>query len=110
MDRKILVPVDGSAAADRMIEAIIARKAQFQAPLTVLHVVNVDKLAFRMIPDLQLDMIRDSAPRAGERLLNEQLARFAAAGVACEARPELGSPRRTFCRNTNITPISESHR
>jgi len=101
VDRKILVPVDGSAAADRMIEAIIARKAQFKAPLTVLHVVNVDKLAFRMIPDFQLAMIRDSARKAGETLLNEQQARFAAAGVACEARLEFGSPRETICRIAN---------
>jgi nucleotide-binding universal stress UspA family protein len=101
VDRKILVPVDGSAAADRMIEAIIARKAQFQAPLTVLHVVNVDKLAFRMIPDFQLDMIRESARKAGESLLNERQARFVAAGVACEARLEYGPPRETICRIAN---------
>jgi nucleotide-binding universal stress UspA family protein len=101
MDRKILVPVDGSAAADRMIAAIINRKAQFTAPLTVLHVVNIDKLSFRMIPDFQLDMIRDSARKSGEALLNEQLARFAAAGVAGEARLEFGSPRETICRIAN---------
>ena len=101
MDRKILVPVDGSAAADRMIAAIITRKAQFTAPLTVLHVVNIDKLSFRMIPDFQLDMIRDSARKSGEALLNEQLARFAAAGVAGEARLEFGSPRETICRIAN---------
>ena len=64
MDRKILVPVDGSAAAERVIAAIIARKAQFQAPLTVLHVVNIDKLAYRMIPDFQLDMIRNGASKS----------------------------------------------
>ena len=101
MDRKILVPVDGSAAADRMIAAIINRKAHFTAPLTVLHVVNIDKLSFRMIPDFQLDMIRDSARKSGEALLNEQLARFAAAGVAGEARLEFGSPRETICRIAN---------
>jgi nucleotide-binding universal stress UspA family protein len=101
MDRKILVPVDGSTAAERMIDAIIARKGQFQVPLTVLHVVNVDKLAYRMIPDFQLDMIRDSARKSGDLLLKEQVARFAAAGVACEGRLELGSPRETICRIAN---------
>ena len=101
MDRKILVPVDGSDAADRMIEAIIARKAQFQAPLTVLHVVNVDKLAYRMIPDFQVEMIRDSARKSGEALLREQADRFTAAGVACEPRLEFGSPRETICRIAN---------
>jgi len=101
MDKKVLVPVDGSDAANRMIAAIIERKAQFQAPLTVVHVVNVDKLAYRMIPDFQLDMLRDSARKSGEALLREQMERFAAAGVACEARLEFGSPRETICRIAN---------
>ena len=101
MDRKILVPVDGSEAANRMIDAVIARKAQFQAPLTVVHVVNLDKLAYRMIPDFQLDMLRDSARKSGEAILNEQVARFTAAGVPCEARLEFGSPRETICRIAN---------
>ena len=101
MDRKILVPVDGSEAADRVIAAIIERKAQFQVPLTVVHVVNIDKLAYRMIPDFQVDMIRESARKSGDHLLNEQVARFAAAGVACEARLEMGSPRETICRIAN---------
>lgn len=101
MDRKILVPVDGSAAADRMIEAIIGRKTQFRTPLTVLHVINVEKLAYRMIPDLQLEMIRESACKSGEHLLQEQVARFLAAGMACVARLEFGSPRETICRIAN---------
>ncbi len=101
MDRKILVPVDGSGAANRTLEAIIARRAQFMAPLTVLHVVNVDKLAYRMIPDFQVDMIRESARKSGEILLKEQAERLNAAGVACEARLEIGSPRETICRIAN---------
>lgn len=101
MDRKILVPVDGSPAAERMLAAIVARRAQFQAPLTVVHVVNVDKLAYRMIPDFQLEMIRESARKAGETLLQERLAQLAAAGVSCAARLEFGSPRETICRIAN---------
>ena len=101
MDRKILVPVDGSDAANRMIDAVIVRKAQFQAPLTVVHVVNVDKLAYRMIPDFQLEMLRESARKSGEALLQEQAARFAAAGIACTPRLEFGSPRETICRIAN---------
>lgn len=101
MDKKVLVPVDGSDAANRMIDAIIERKAQFQTPLTVVHVVNLDKLAYRMIPDFQLDMLRDSARKSGEAILNEQMARFTAAGVPCAARLEFGSPRETICRIAN---------
>ncbi|HXV19359.1 MAG TPA: universal stress protein [Desulfuromonadales bacterium] len=101
MDRKVLVPVNGSAAANRMIEAIIGRKAQFRAPLTVLHVVNVERLAYRMIPAPQLEMIREAARKSGEHLLQEQVARFLAAGVACTGRLEFGSPRETICRIAN---------
>jgi nucleotide-binding universal stress UspA family protein len=101
MISKILVPVDGSEASNRTIESIIAGKEQFTAPLTVLHVVNVDKLAYRMIPDFQIDMIRESARKSGEALLREQVARFTAAGIVCEARLEIGSPRETICRIAN---------
>lgn len=101
MVSKILVPVDGSDASNRTIEAIIAGKERLSAPLTVLHVVNVDKLAYRMIPDFQLDMIRDHARTSGENLLREQTARFAAAGIACAARLEFGSPREAICRIAN---------
>ena len=101
MDRKILIPVDGSEAANRMVEAVIARKAQFTAPLTVVHVVNFEKLAFRMIPDFQLEMVREHARKAGETILREQVARFTSAGMACDARLEFGSPRETICRIAN---------
>lgn len=101
MERKILVPVDGSAAAERTLAAIIARKERFTAPLTVVHVVNVDKLAYRMIPDFQVAMIREAARRSGEQLLAEQAERLTAAGVPCEARLEYGSPRETICRIAN---------
>lgn len=101
MISKILVPVDGSDASNRTIESIIAGKEQFTAPLTVLHVVNVDKLAYRMIPDFQLDMIREQARKSGDALLREQTARFTAAGIACKPRLEMGSPRETICRVAN---------
>jgi len=101
MTSKILVPVDGSEASNRMIKSIIAGKEQFRAPLTVLHVVNVDKLAYRMIPDFQIDMIRESARKSGEALLQEQVGKFTAAGIVCQPRLELGSPRETVCRIAN---------
>lgn len=101
MISKILVPVDSSEASNRTIESIIAGKEQFTAPLTVLHVVNVDKLAYRMIPDFQLDMIREQARKSGEALLREQTARFTAVGIACNSRLEMGSPRETICRIAN---------
>jgi nucleotide-binding universal stress UspA family protein len=101
METKILVPVDGSATSSRTIDAIIARKERFPAPLTLLHVVDIDKLAYRMIPDFQVAMIREHASRAGEQLLSGYQELCARAGMMTELRLEFGSPREVICRIAN---------
>ena len=98
MERKILVPVDGSAISSKTVDAIIARKERFPVPLTLLHVVDLDRLAYRMIPDFQLAMIREQAQRAGQQLLDGYRERFERAGMATELRLEFGSPRELICR------------
>jgi nucleotide-binding universal stress UspA family protein len=101
MDSKILVPVDDSKTADRTIQAIIALKERFPLPLTLLHVVDLEKLAYRMIPDFQIDMIREQARKAGEHLLESRRKLFAEAGMDTETRLEFGSPRELICRIAN---------
>lgn len=101
METKILVPVDGSETSARTVQSIIAQKERFPAALTLLHVVDLDKLAYRMIPDFQVAMIRDNARQAGEQLLAGQQALFTAAGVASETRLEFGSPREIIRRVAN---------
>jgi nucleotide-binding universal stress UspA family protein len=101
METKILVPVDGSATSTKTIDAIIARKERFPAPLTLLHVVDLDRLAYRMIPDFQVAMIREHARRAGEHLLDGYRELFDRAGMATEARLEFGSPREIICHIAN---------
>jgi nucleotide-binding universal stress UspA family protein len=65
METKILIPVDGSDTTARTLEKIIALKDRFPKELTLLHVVDVDKLAYRMIPDFQIEMVRDNAGEFG---------------------------------------------
>jgi nucleotide-binding universal stress UspA family protein len=101
METKILVPVDGSATSMKTIDAIIARKERFPAPLTLLHVVDLDRLAYRMIPDFQVAMIREHARRAGEQLLSSSQEHFSRAGMATELRLEFGSPREIICHIAN---------
>jgi nucleotide-binding universal stress UspA family protein len=101
MDRKILVPVDGSVASARTIEAVIARRAQFQVPLTLLHVVNIDKLAYRMISEAQMEIIREHAAKAGTELLAHKQDLFASAGIPSVPRLEFGSPRESICQIAN---------
>jgi nucleotide-binding universal stress UspA family protein len=101
MNVKILVPLDGSKTSSRTIEAILSHKERFPAPLTLLHVVEIDKLAYRMIPDFQLAMIRDQAQKSGQLLLERQQERFSAQGMQTETRLEFGSPRELIPRIAN---------
>jgi len=101
METKVLIPVDGSSTAGRTLEKIIALKERFPKELTLVHVVDVDKLAYRMIPDFQLVMIKENAGKAGQRVLDDKVALLEAAGFFVVARLEFGLPRQTICRIAN---------
>ena len=83
------------------MEKIIALKQRFPKQLTLLHVVDIDKLAYRMIPDFQIDMVRENAGRAGRLVLEERVASLEEAGFTIDARLEFGSPRQTICKVAN---------
>ena len=105
MEMKVLVPVDGSNTAGRTLEKIISLQERFPKLLTLLHVVDVDKLAYRMIPDFQIDMIRENARKAGQLVLDERAKALEEAGFTVEARLEFGSPRQTICKVANEEPF-----
>ncbi len=101
MEMKILIPVDGSATAGRTLEKIINLKESFPNKLTVLHVVDVDKLTYRMIPDFQMEMIRENAGKAGQLVLDDKVKQLEAAGFNVGARLEYGTIRQTICKVAN---------
>ena len=65
MEPKILIPVDDSPTAHATIDAIIALKNRFPKKITLLYVINKEQLAYRMIPDFQVEMVKENAQRAG---------------------------------------------
>jgi nucleotide-binding universal stress UspA family protein len=101
MNPKILVPVDGSTTATRTLERIIALKERFPPSITLLHVVDIDRLAYRMIPDFQVEMIRDNASKAGAELLDGRARTLEEAGFRVERRLEIGAPRELIVRVAN---------
>lgn len=103
---KILVPVNDSEAAERTIEAIIANRERFPITLTLLHVVDVNKLAYRMIPDFQVEMIQEKAMAVGEATMKRIKERFNMAGISTIARLEAGSPREVISRIANEEEFS----
>jgi nucleotide-binding universal stress UspA family protein len=101
MSMNILVPVNASKTSDRTLAAIAANHQRFPAPLTLLHVVDLDRLAYRMIPDFQLSMIREHARKSGEHLLLQTTELLAAAQLEIIPRLEIGSPRELIPRIAN---------
>lgn len=101
MSVKILLPLDDSETSRATVETVIAQKERFPHPLTLLHVVETDKLAYRMIPDFQIEMVRERAREAGGQFLVRQQERFTQAGLDVEARLEEGSPRKLITRIAN---------
>lgn len=101
METKILIPVDGSTTAGKTLEKVITLQQRFPRQLTLLHVVDVDKLAYRMIPDFQIHMVKENAGKAGQQVLNERASFLENAGFSVESRLEFGSPRQTICKIAN---------
>ena len=97
MKMATLIPVDNSITSDLTLEKVIAFKDRFAAGVTLLHVVDTDKLAYRMIPDFQLDMIKEKAGESGQHLLDSKVAILEAAGFTVQARLEFGTPRQVIC-------------
>lgn len=106
MSIKILVPICDGVTSEATLNGIIEHKDQFLDPITLLHVVNVKKMDYRMIPDFQIDMIRDYATKTGEKFLASQAQRLQAAGLKVTPRLELGFPRDTICSIANQEEFS----
>jgi nucleotide-binding universal stress UspA family protein len=101
MELKVLLPLDDSETSRRTIDFLLANRERFQVTLTVLHVVNIDKLAYRMIPDFQMNMVKERAKAAGDKFLEQLQERFAPAGLSMQPRLEFGNPREVIPRVAN---------
>ncbi|MGL1931175.1 MAG: universal stress protein [Desulfotalea sp.] len=96
MEPKILVPIDDSPTGQATVQAIIAQKERFPKTITLLYVINKEQLAYRMIPDFQLDMVKENAQKAGKLILDRIASKFTEAGFNPVTQLELGAPRTTI--------------
>ena len=100
MDTKILIPVNDSPTSQKTIDDVITYKKKFPLRLILLHVVN-DQLAYRMIPDFQVEMVRENAEKAARQRLEIQGEKLRNAGFEVELRLEFGAPRRVIPQIAN---------
>ena len=100
METKVLIPVNDSPTTQQTIEDVITYKEKFPSQLVLLHVIN-DQLAYRMIPDFQIEMVRENAEKAARQRLEELAKKLREAGFHIELRLEFGAPRRVIPRIAN---------
>lgn len=101
MDPRILIPVDDSSTAAKTINNVIELRKRFPRKLTLLYVISQEQLAYRMIPDFQLDMVKENARKAGKQLLERYGAQLQDVGFSCELMLETGEPRQVITRIAN---------
>lgn len=99
---KILLPIDRSDTSRRVLDMVARRSIWLpEGTLVLLHVVDVDRLAYRMIPDFQVEMVAQKAKEVGRQLLSEQANRLRQTGLNVETRLESGAPRAVIPRLAN---------
>ena len=101
MDPKILVPINDSPTAQSTVESIIQLRNRFSKHLTLLYVINNDQLAYRMIPDFQVEMVKENATKAGNLLLKRTAEKLETAGFTCERTLEFGDPKTIIAHTAN---------
>ncbi len=100
MEPKIIIPVDDSSTAQATIDYVIDKRILFPRSLSLLYVINQEQLAYRMIPDFQLDMVKKNSRNAGKKLLEKYSVQMHEMGFTCNLILESGEPRQII---TNIT-------
>jgi len=69
MYTRILVPVDGSATAERGLQEALAWAAQAKSELVLLHVVDDDTPSVELAPARYADEVRKAHERVAEELV-----------------------------------------
>ncbi len=101
MTPKILVPVDDSPTSQKTLECIIEQKDRFSKELTLLHVIEIDHLSYQLIPDIQMDMVKENVTKVGEQMLERANAELMKAGFENELILEFGDPRQEIANIAN---------
>ncbi len=101
MEPKILIPYDDSPTSRQTIQSIIEQNERFPKRLYLLYVINKDQLAYRMIPDFQVEMVQENAQKLGQLLLDRVAKKLQDAGFETELMLELGSPRHVIAHIAN---------
>ena len=88
MYQRILVPIDGSATAERGLQEAIGLAKLCRSSIVLLHVTEVYPVMMEMASATTWEQISSDLREVGQRLLDQAHQRVVAEGIACEARLE----------------------
>ena len=88
MYQRILVPLDGSATAERGLQEAIGLAKLCRSSIVLLHVTEVYPVMMEMASATTWEQISSDLREQGQRLLDQAHQRVVAEGIACEARLE----------------------
>jgi nucleotide-binding universal stress UspA family protein len=97
MTPKTLIPVDESETTRQTIQAVIANQELLSREIILLHVVDV-QLIQRLLPDMQKQMVYESAEKSGNRILMGLAKPFQEAGFKPKLLLELGTPEKAIMK------------
>ncbi|MHB8763069.1 MAG: universal stress protein [Deferrisomatales bacterium] len=97
MSTRVLVATDGSEPSRQTQQFAVRLARALPMELVLAHVLALEKLEYKMIPDFQVEMIRQGAKRASEQLLETEAAALRSQGVEVEPRLLVGSPGPALC-------------
>jgi len=88
MYRRILVPIDGSATAQRGLQEALGLAKACDASLVLLHVVEAYPMMMEMATASTWEQVTSDLREYGQRVLEQAHQAAQAAGIASEARLE----------------------
>lgn len=97
MPIRAMTATDGSPSSRRTEEFTIRLAKALPLEIWLSHVLDLQKLEYKMIPDFQLQMIREGAKRTAESLLRKETQFFRGHGVEVQPRLLVGEPGPTLC-------------
>jgi nucleotide-binding universal stress UspA family protein len=96
-----LLPLDESANAARTISHLLALKNKIDFPLTLLHVFDLERIAYRGVTGINWALAHEQARKAAGLFLEQQKEIFLKEGILVEALLKEGSPRKMICDLAN---------
>ena len=86
MYQRILVPIDGSATANRGLAEAIALAKTLKAEIRLIHVVTALPTLYPPLAIAAVQILRDQLRSSGESIVHDALTAVRAAGVAVDSR------------------------